>query len=131
MNSDLSTMDWLRANATLVGAGAIICGGIVFSVIFYTRLSDMIPIVAQLRKDLDEAQGSLKQIRVDISAATDRTNELRTHLDKTLEQTDVVRGKLNDTDAKASEMIGRMDERIKGLESHSPPLPFSPPGGHR
>lgn len=124
-------MDWARQNATLVGAGAIICAGIVFAVVFYTRLSDMIPVVAQLRKDLDEAQQALKQVRQDIGAATDRTNELRAHLDKTLEQADIVRGKLNDTDNKAADLIGRMDERIKSLETHSPPLPFQPPGPRR
>ena len=126
-----TAMEWLRLNATLVGASAIICTGIVFSVVFYTRLSDMIPVVAQLRTDLNEAQQALKQVRQDISAATERTNELRTHLDKTLEQADTVRGKLNETDNKAADLIGRMDERLKSLETHSPPLPFQPPGRGR
>jgi uncharacterized protein YoxC len=119
---------WARENAVLVGAAGIICTGIVFSVVFYTRLSDMIPVVAQLRKDLDEAQASLKQVRTDITGMTERTNELRAHLDKTLEQADTVRTKLSETDNKAAELLGRMDERIKGLENHAAPLPFYAPG---
>lgn len=123
-------MDWARRNATLVGAASFIATGIVFSVVFYVRLSDMIPIVAQLRKDLDEAQQSLKQVRSDITAATERTNELRKHLDDTLNQADTVRGKLNDTDNQAAILMARMQERINSLETHSPPLPFQPPPGH-
>lgn len=124
-------MDWIRQNIVLLTGVSFVGIIVFFSIVFYTRVSDMIPVVAQIRKDLDEAQQTLKQIRVDISAATDRTNELRKHLDTTLEQADIVRGKLNETDNKAAELIGRMDERIKGLEAHSPPLPFVAPGGRR
>ena len=124
-------MDWARQNIALLSSVTLVCFTVFVSIVFYIRVSDMIPVVAKLRIDLDDAQQALKQVRGDITAATERTNELRTHLDKTLEQADVVRGKLNETDAKAAELIGRMDERIKGLESHSPPLPFNPPRGQR
>jgi len=124
-------VEWARANAVLLGGVTLACVIVFTGIVFYTRISDMIPVVATMRKDLDDAREAVKGVRADLTQLTDRTNELRAHLDRALEQAGTVQGKLADTDSKASELMGRFDERIKGLESHSPPLPFTPPGGHR
>lgn len=125
--SDKSLMAWLRLNAVLVGACAALLGGVVFCVVWYTRVSDMVPMVTKLRTDVDDMQVTIRQVRSDITVTTERLNEIRKNLDKAAEQIGIVKDKMNETDAKISELLGRMDERIKGLQSHSAPLTFTPP----
>lgn len=123
-----TAMDWVRANSVLVGAAAIIFVGIAGTAVFYTRLSDMIPVVVQMRKDIDEAQGALTRMRADITLLGERTAELKLHLDKTIEQAELARWKIQEAAGAAATLGARQDERIKNLEIHLAPLPLYLPG---
>lgn len=122
-------MGWLKANlSSIVAVASFVSSILFFAFGFYIKVIDMIPMVAQLRVDLDRAQVTLIMLQADLKATNEHTSELAIRLSVALDQAEALRAKLNETDGKASEMIARMDERIKGLENHAVPLPFYAPG---
>lgn len=114
----------------MVGA---IFGGIVTVTLWYakqdstaSRVGDVEPKVAVLRRDMDVAEADIKRLQENIISADKRMNDLRAALDASEKQAAEVRRTLELADSLAREERARLDQRLLGLEGHSAPLPLVP-----
>jgi uncharacterized phage infection (PIP) family protein YhgE len=136
-----SLFEWIGLN---IGFGKILTGalaGILFLIIWYFGVNEMIsktkelsPVVDKAKTDIVSIQNDVTNIKKDLQSITERSNEIRTHMDKTLEQAAATRDKLMDVDnaaavsaAKVIEHLNNVDIRLQGLENRMPPWQFSPP----
>ena len=128
---------WLRTHlgtvAALLGVGGTVLGAVVSFTLWYATVSGMAgkvaviePKMETLRKDLDTAENDIKRMQEALVSADRRMNDIRAAMDDNRRTVAEVRRTLDATDAAANEERARIDERVKGLESHSPPLPLMP-----
>lgn len=138
---------WIRVNlglalAIMAGASAIF-GGIVTVTLWYASVNGIAgkvdrvetkievhlePKIETLRKDLDVAEEDIKRLQENIVQADKRMNDIRAAMDNNVRIVAETRRALDQADALASEARARLDERVKGLEGHSVPLPLVPRG---
>lgn len=128
---------WIRTNLgmalAIMGGASALFGGIVAVTLWYasvngiaSKLTTVEPRVDKIRGELDDAERAIKLLQENIVNVDKRLNDQRAYMDASQRTADEVRRALDKADSDAREYEARLDERIKGLEVHSSPLPLSP-----
>lgn len=124
---------WLKQNqlwGTLAGmaGGALVTGALWYSSVnaMNAKVLELVPKIERMDRDLANATNNINQLQKDMTNADVRMNGLRAAIDNTNVTIQEARSKLETADYRNQEAAARLDERMKGLELHSPPLSFAP-----